>query len=236
MNLMGWVKSLETSRDWEPPTDRDPRFRPLRRDEVVERARLMCGPAGSSIVYRLQDHSGGRRPWADDPASHWTTAIRRVKVASSDCAGFVAWCLGYDRYQPEDFHYYGGWINCDSAILDAEGKQEWFAPLIETGDPERDQRALPGDVVVFPSIDLDHDGSRDRVGHIGVIVGVSPRWKPGAWSELRVAHCSSGNTKKAGQAIAETSGVIWSQREAYKNHSNPRWAARVIRYRRRAPF
>ena len=198
------------------------RIRETTRAEAVVRARAMCGQLGVSIVYRLADESGGRDPFAADPASHWRTAIRRVAVASCDCAGFVAWALGYDRYQPGFLHPWE-WINCDSAILDARGPAGWFT---EVATP------IAGDLVVFPSIDLDHDGSRDRVGHIGVIVAVSPRWVPGALAELRVAHCSDGNMKRYGRAIAETTGIIWSGADSFRGRRDPRWAATFLRYQR----
>lgn len=209
-------------------------IRPTTRAEAVARARLMCGDAGARIVYRLKDHSGGRDPFAPDCASHWRTLINLIAVASCDCAGFVAWCLGYDRYQPDAFMPGSGWdwINCDSMIADARGPQTFYEELIATGEPLRDQRPLPGDVVVFPSIDLDHDGSRDRVGHTGIIVAVAPTWTPGDWRSLRVAHCSSGNGRRA---IAETSGAPWAGRERFRGLTNPRWTSTILRYRRFAP-
>lgn len=198
-------------------------FRRTTRAEAVERARLLAGPAGAAIRYRLKDHQGGRDPHAADCASHWRSPIIGMPYATSDCAGFVAWALGFDRYQPGEFSAFGGWINTDSAIIDARTVNQWFEIV---------SLPIPGDAIVYPSIDLDHDGDRDRVGHIGIITAVMPSWQPESWGALRVVHCSMGNDRRFGRAIKETTALPWAGAETYKGSLSPRWASMFLRYRR----
>lgn len=223
---MGWFAQLFQLARSEPPVDIPGVFRPTTRQEAVERARKLAGPAGATIRYRLADHQGGRDPHAPDCASHWTSAVKRIPLATADCAGFVAWCLGFDRYQPDRFSTYGGWINCDSAIIDARTSREWF---------EIAEKPTPGDLIVYPSVDYDRDGDRDRVGHVGVIVDVSAR-VPGTFSGLRVVHCSAGNDRRLGRAIAETDATPWAGAATYRGETRAAWGAVFLRYRRFAPF
>lgn len=197
-------------------------IKPLTRAEAVARARLMAGPAGAAIRYRLADHQGGTNPFAEDCASHWLSTIMRIDLATADCAGFVAWCLGYDRFQPKEFPLYGGWINCDSILGEARTSSRWFEIVPE---------ALPGDLVVFPSIDFDHDGDRDRVGHVGIVTDVTDA-KVGDFADLVVAHCSATNDKTKKRAIAITTGAPWEGRDQYRGKRNPRWGSAVVRYKR----
>src|SRR5690606_5027030 len=120
------------------------------RRRAVARARQI---AGTRITYKLG--AGGRDPNAESPCTV------RDGVLGCDCVGFTSWCLGHDRYQPKTFPLYDGWINTDSLMMDARGKQTWYA---EIARPE------PGDVVVFPSI--TKNGVRERIGHIGLVVEV----------------------------------------------------------------
>lgn len=214
-----------------PPAARSRRDRPTTREEAVARAERMAGPAGAAIRYRLEDHSGGRDPYAPDPASHWRSPVKRIALATCDCSGFAAWSLGYDRHQPGEDEE---WFNTDAMIRDARaGGATWFRELVlDHADPLRRQRPLPGDLAVFGSIDLDRDGARDRVGHVGVIVGVPPSWAPGLWGALEVVHCSGGNDRRFGRAIAKTTGIAWAGRDTFRGRTNPRWAATILRYQR----
>src|SRR5262245_30051452 len=98
--------------------------------EASVRARSMMG---APIHYRLRNYNGGRDPFATDPATRWTDE-HGFRHATCDCAGFAAWCLGFDRYQPEHFPYWGGWINTDSAIWEALHDARWFK-AIELAEP-----------------------------------------------------------------------------------------------------
>jgi len=154
-------------------------IRPTTREEAVARAKSMIG---ASIRYRLRDHNGGSDPFSSDPASHWDGGV------TCDCSGFVAWCLGYDRYQPKEFP--GGWINTNSMIASSLiGDGTWF------GHPR--PTLLPGDLIVYGSRVVD--GKR-RVGHVGIITGLDP---------MRATHCSAGNDRKFGYAVAETDDKPW---------------------------
>lgn len=234
---MTWLSNAITAWHGERLPDRPGVFRPTTRVDAVARARRMTGSAGAAIRYRLKDHQGGRDPHATDCASHWKSLIKRIDLATADCAGFIAWALGFDRFQPDAFATYGGWINCDSALIDARTVKSWFEEVDWANpDPVRRIAPLAGDVVVFPSIDVDRDGKRDRVGHIGVITEVLPSWAPNIWGALRVAHCSGGNDKRIGRAIAETTAIPWSGATVYRGVTRSAWGATILRYRRFAPF
>lgn len=182
-------------------------------DDPIERARAFVGRG------RFVLGAGGRDPSAPTPE----TAVGR-KVGC-DSAGFIAWCLGYDRYQP-GFAVGWDWVGPDSMITDAETSNLWFevVPVPE-----------PGALVVYPSIDLELDGRTDRAGHVGLVVATPPLWHrtDPAWSGLRVIHCARGLQRRVGHAIDETHGVAWSQKASFRGHSHPRWRTRFLRFRRR---
>jgi hypothetical protein len=160
--------------------------------------------------------AGGRDPAADGPEGAW-----RDKVGC-DGPGFVAWCLGYDRYQP-GFVPGWDWVGPDAMLAEAETASRWFAPL---AGPE------PGALVVYPSIALTRDGHRDRVGHVGIVVQAPPHWGPTAqpWAALRVVHCTANLWRRQGHAIGETHGVAWSGRASFRGRAHPHWRARFLRY------
>lgn len=176
----------------------------------MARARSMIGytppphphsPPGwpkSPIRYRLAaGHNGGTDPYAPHPAS-WSFGFRTPTL---DCSGFVAWCLGLDRYQPDSAVK---WISTDGMIRDADGEQEYFSPI---------DRPELGAVVVYGS--EWRDGRRIYVGHVGIVVCLPVRgWGPGhrQWSRLRVVHCSSGNDRRMGGAIQQTDASHWRGR------------------------
>lgn len=161
-------------------------IRPTTSAEAIARARSMIG---SSIHYQLSPHNGGRNPNAPDPASHWVDDANHA-VATCDCAGFVAWALGYDRYQPHDFPPWDGWINTDSMIFESDHGAHWFRTL---------SAPQAGCLVVYPS----HGAAPNHViGHVGLVVDVGS-------SGLRVVHCSHGNDRRLGYAIAETDDAPW---------------------------
>ncbi len=150
-----------------------------------------AGRANAAVRYhrkvRYELGEGGRNPANPNCA----TSGRRHSIAS-DCIGFAAWCSGIDRYQPARFRTYGGWINTDSAIIDARGPGDAFTEV-----PRWD--AVPGDWVVYPS--------RFRglqKGHVGVVARVLeavPRQR--VWTDrLVIAHCSAGADRKFGYSIS----------------------------------
>jgi hypothetical protein len=160
------------------------------------------------VVYKLGE--GGRDPWATNCSTPWESRLRHggtfslVSVPASDCVGFALWCLGVDRYQPETFPLWGGWMNTDSMIADARGGRTWWEEIPRW-------KAQVGDLVVYGAKYLGLSK-----GHVGVVVGVTPYAGQQAkvWTDrLTVAHCSSGHQKLLGYSISMEAGSrIWTKR------------------------
>lgn len=231
------MTELELS-DRETPIEipRRGRVRPMTREGALRRARMMAGSAGALIRYSIVGgRNGGTNPDASDPASRWRTVLRTLR-ATCDCSGLQAWCLGFDRRQ-EDFAPGWDFFNTVSMIAEAQTRAAWFEII-----PAPETACL----VVYPSIDYDDDGDRDRVGHTGMVVGMvgadgkplrEIKWDPArpAFDRLRVVHCSAGNDRVLDRAIAETDGGAWANRERYKARRHARWGSVFLRYRRFAP-
>ena len=143
--------------------------------DIVRRARSVCREG------KYQLGLGGRDPNAQTP----------FQSGFSDCSGFVAWCIGLDRYQPERID--GGWIETTAVAHDAAFTQRMF---------EMVKRAEPGDIIVYP----DRDG---RQGHVGI---VSEAAENGSASQ--VIHCSMGNYRTLGVAVAETGPDVFTHHGA----------------------
>jgi hypothetical protein len=106
-----------------------------------------------------------------------------------DCSGFVCWVLGLKRQSDIPFYkQYGGWIYTDSMVADI---------LSSTGIFERLKAPEAGCIVVY--------GAGRQIGHVGIVSEV----KEGKMS--KVIHCSAGNQKKYGDAIAETSPAVFNR-------------------------
>jgi len=185
-------------------------------DAVIGRARSMLG---RPIAYVLG--CGGRNPGAATPETT-RTFPGGTKRTGSDCIGFVAWCSGFDRFN-ESFPLYGGWINTDSSLGVWNGTRwnpiDRFFRLVTT--------PVAGCWVVYPSIDLDHDGKRDRIGHVGIVSDVSG-WESRKWDGIKVIHCSAVAYRKTGSAIIETAGTIWGRASSYRGHQSARWGAAFL--------
>ncbi len=143
--------------------------------ELIERARTALG---RKIIYRLG--KGGRRPKNETPAD---------SENGCDCSGYVAWCLGFDRYIEEPFYArrngddgVKGWFETSAAAADAVDK----AGILTVIDAP-----VPGCIAVYG----DSGGSE---GHIGIVTEVNSKGKA-----TKVIHCSSSAYKKHGDAIAE---------------------------------
>lgn len=162
-------------------------------DEHVRSAAATCPAA----TYKLKTYNGGKDPTAPDPFIRWVEGgVRRV---SADCIGAAAWCSGFDRFQPQRFGFYAGWINTDSALMDARGPAECFVGL---GRPE------PGAMIVCRSGSRGH-----RVGHVGIVVSVPAEWDPadlGCWQALGVVDVAG----RPGRANMRTTGRGWFRAEA----------------------
>lgn len=165
---------------------------------------------------RFLQGAGGRDPGAPGPEGACGSRV------GCDGPGFVAWCLGYDRYQPA---FAGGWdwVEPDSMILEAESTGRWFQQL-----------AIPevGALIVYPSIELVRAGRSDRRGHVGLIAVVPTSWPrdDARWTALRVIHCAASLQRRHGYAIGETHAVAWSSRATFQGQSHPRWRTRFLRY------
>lgn len=103
-----------------------------------------------------------------------------------DCSGFVAWCLGVSRHTDHPWYqrFNGGWLETTAIVRDAATPFGMF-DLVPWVD------AKLGHLLVYG----DRDGSQ---GHVGVVSGVDSN------GPNRVVHCSRGNFKAGGDAVAET--------------------------------
>jgi len=145
---------------------------------------------------------------------------------TADCIGFVAWCLGLDRYQPLKFPHYEGWINTDSMLADARSGQTYFAPV---AFPK------PGDLVVFGSV---WGVLGRKPGHIGIVTSVPDGWTPddydvpavasskekarlrkAHWSRVGVIDCSPRHEKVHGYAVEEDNAGIWAARGSFVRYT-----------------
>ncbi len=165
--------------------------------KVAERARYLGSPECVDGYYLLKDHNGGKDPTAADPFDRWQKEGSAFVNRTADCIGGAAWCGGFDRYQPERFaHIYGGWINTDSMLLDALGRQKCFVTI---------DRPVPGCFVVAPSHSPGH-----VIGHIGTVVSVPAEWDPeiaDCWRRVGVVDVAS---RGAGvRANRETTAAGW---------------------------
>lgn len=184
--------------------------------QAVTRARSMLGQKTAYVL-----GAGGRKPDALTPV---TTITKKdgSTATGCDCMGFVAWAWGFDRFQ-RDYPIYGGWINTDSMLgYWRDGKRELVAGFFETV-----KEILPGDLLVYPSVDLDRDGKRDRVGHVAMVTDAS--LYDGSYGSLTVIHCASSHYKKQGDAIQETTGALWDRAKTFRGKTDPRFAATVVR-------
>jgi hypothetical protein len=174
---------------------------------VIQKAKSMIG---KGIIYKLG--TGGRNPNNTSPATF------RDGVLGCDCAGFVAWAWGFDRFQdpqlwhrkqpgqfnaghPTDtgyhgFPYYGGWINTDSMLEDAfDNNADWFTYL---------DKPIPGSIICYGSTGK---GSTRRIGHEGLVVAapsVFDRENPEHWKLVKVIDCRSSKP-----AIALRDASVW---------------------------
>lgn len=180
-------------------------IRPTTAAEAVARGRRWAGgralpkppgaPSGTKMVplrYRLKaGFNGGKDPLAAHPGM----PSYGDRTWTADCFGFVAWALGFDRYQVVRFPLSGGWLNTDSAVEDAKGRQRFFAPVAVP---------KPGDIVVYGR-------GGGSVGHVGLVTTVPAEWD-GDFAKVGVVHCSGGHDRKLGYAIAEDNAKIWAKR------------------------
>jgi cell wall-associated NlpC family hydrolase len=112
-----------------------------------------------------------------------------------DCSGFVLWVLKISRHQPtlqflqRDLGHC--WLNTDGIICDARNPAGFFYAIPPTSSP------LPADIIIYPgnfyARQIGWKGKGPRIGHVGILTGAD-----------KVIHCSSGNMRTYGDAIAVT--------------------------------
>ena len=145
------------------------------------------------LYYLLENHNGGIDPCAPDPAVRWKKPNSTFTNRTVDCSGGNAWMHGFSRFQ-DQFPLYrdrvyvngkpldGGWINTDSKILDARGRQTCFVPT-------PNNRPEIGTIITCMSGSPGHG-----VGHEGTVVAVHClEWDPKVrelWDLVDVVDCA----------------------------------------------
>jgi hypothetical protein len=133
---------------------------------------------GMNAISRLIKFNGQGRymlgAGGDNPNSA-TPYTWKGAVYGSDCIGAVCWAFGTPRFT-KAFPEYGGWINCDSALIDSRNTKAFFEPVAK-------EDVVPGVLVVTPSIRASElwpgneaahgfkSSDRVRIGHIGIVLG-----------------------------------------------------------------
>lgn len=185
-------------------------------DEIVNRALYLVGELTLSdiddevvkdgapedcpvLYYRLEYPNGGTDPTAPDPGARWSKPGSTFVNRTADCVAAVAWCSGFDRYQPDRAaDVWGGRLNCDSMLIEATQYGRCFEIL---------DRPEPGCIVTYGSEDYDGDGQRDRVGHTGIITSVPAEWDAAArecWADLGVVNIAASAARANSRAVGTT--------------------------------
>jgi len=186
-----------------------------RRLLTLKRARKALEAAKHTpVVYEL----GGDVPLPRDPLP--------AVDGTCDCSEFVAWCLQITkRVQPCPAwlkHVNGGWYNTDGMWWDGVCER---TGVFTANDPAGHNFREPsaGDVIVYPARWVARSAVRQGfipqtlydasvhpgIGHVGIISEVGT--KDGKPHIERVIHCSAGNYRKLGTAIAETGPEVFDK-------------------------
>jgi hypothetical protein len=154
----------------------------------VKRARTQVG---CGAVYKLG--RGGFNP-GESFCWDWTQ-FGSISRKACDCSGFVAWCLGMRRDQINARKWWSKllpWIETTMVFRDATGPQHVFRLM---------PMPTPGCLVVYG----DHAGHE---GHIAIVtdavIDVNQRVE-----RITVIDCSSGQSRRTGQAITERDGTFF---------------------------
>ena len=153
---------------------------PVTASDVVVRARSMVGKG----KYKLG--KGGRAP------SNPTPFVEE----QCDCSGFVAWCLGIDRYQPGKVAQ-GDWIETTAVVKDATHYGGTFSLI--------PYNHRPGDVIVYG--DLFRGKKKVGEGHIAIVETVDENGKA-----LMTIDCAS--SRGATGAVNRRSAAFFFARNA----------------------
>jgi hypothetical protein len=106
----------------------------------------------------------------------------------ADCSGFVAWAIGIPRELPPGS---GRWLQTTTYWEGGGAAGEGLFDQVAAS------AGAPGDLIVYPDI----GGSQGHIGLISETVGGRP---------AKVIHCSSGNYKRTGDAIRETTPDVFT--------------------------
>jgi hypothetical protein len=162
-------------------------------EQAIARARSQLG---ARTVYR----SGGGKI---NPVS----TDCRDELRSCDCSALLCWIYRINKYQGNEFWWLkelnGGWANTDGIWVDARGLEN-SGPEIMTGNFYEITSPRPACGVVYPAAWVSKTHG-PRVGHCGIVTKVNDD------GSYQVLHCSSGNYKRTGDAIQETSGKLFER-------------------------
>ena len=123
-----------------------------------------------------------------------TMALPSNLAGDCDCSGFVCWALGISRQTSHPLYvdFNGGWINTDAMCLDGSRSSGLF---------ELRETAGVGALIIYP-------GGKKGVGHVGIVTGIQGNLA------TKALHCSVGNYRKGGDAIAETATAVFQRPDA----------------------
>ena len=181
-------------------------------DDVEKRWAAM---ATLPIVYALG--SGGKDPRAADPR---TTCKHGFGL---DCTGAGAHGFGLKR-KLKNFSLYGGYMNSDSIVADARGRQEVYEKL---------DAPVRGCALVFPGIDFDEDGDRERIGHFAWVRRVLPGFDPAHpdYRLVEIYDCAGSNSSKVpgakGDVALHVAGYF-NGKATFKGVTDPKWATVAV--------
>jgi len=170
-----------------------------RRNQILKRARLCIA---ADIGYSLG--GGSSDPRSPSPAD---------ETDNCDCSAFVCWVLGLKKLSPFLWlrHVNGGWLNTNGIYWDARfeptGVFEWVRHGTQgTNGVEWKDEIWPSDVIVYPGSSTHFPkpiGKIPKIGHVGIVSEVTEN------EPTQIIHCSAGNERKLGYAIAETPPVAF---------------------------
>ncbi|MDP8257507.1 MAG: peptidoglycan-binding protein [Candidatus Alcyoniella australis] len=113
----------------------------------------------------------------------------KALTKSCDCSGFVAWAIGIPRELPPGS---GHWMQTTSYWQGGGSAGSGLFERAQLGD------AAAGDIVVYP----DWGNHQGHMGLVSEVVDGLP---------TKVIHCSSGNYKRQGDAVAQTAADVFNK-------------------------
>lgn len=149
----------------------------LNLNKLAARVARARGAANRGVRYKLG--KGGFDPAQSSPADF----DPKTGFKLCDCSGCVAWVLGMSRKPKKSRPF---WVETSAMCADANGRHYAFIRI---------DRPVPGCIVAYP----DRLGSE---GHTGIVTG-STFNADGSVRSISGIDCSSGQSKRLGQAITE---------------------------------